>query len=160
MTDLRDSLAQVQELKPCPFCGSSAVQVGRPFTHRFNVYCNQAEGGCGAEAALCTTREAATTAWNTRHSAGDADRSAELTTAWMAGAESVRDRAAERLRDLHDSIRTVYDTVPSLPIDETTMDAATDALHAFCLLVGIHKIDIDTPRNDASRAGERGVAGG
>lgn len=34
-------------------------------------------------------------AWNNRHGAGDAERSAELTTAWMAGAESVRDRAAE-----------------------------------------------------------------
>lgn len=30
-----------------------------------------------------------------RHGAGDADRSAELTTAWMAGAESVRERDAE-----------------------------------------------------------------
>lgn len=30
-----------------------------------------------------------------RHGAGDADRSAELTTAWMAGAERGRERAAE-----------------------------------------------------------------
>lgn len=31
----------------------------------------------------------------TRHGAGDADRSAELTTAWMAGVERERERAAE-----------------------------------------------------------------
>jgi hypothetical protein len=138
-SQIRDSLAQVQEFKPCPFCGSSAVQVGRPFTHRFNVYCNQAEGGCGAEAALCTTREAATTAWNTRHSAGDADRSAELTTAWMAGVESVRDRAA---RDAEDAARyrwlkarswggsgAYYFTGP--PYREgMTLDAAIDAARA------------------------------
>ena len=83
-------------------------------------------------------------AWNTRHGAGDADHSPD------AG------KMGEAEERLHDSIRTVYDAVPSLPIDETTMDAATDALHAFCLLVGIHKIDIDTPRDDAARARERG----
>ena len=50
--------------------------------------------------------------------------------------------ALEQLRDLHDSIRTVYDAVPALPITADTMDAATDALHAFCLLVGIHRVDV------------------
>lgn len=64
------------ELKPCPFCGSSAVQVEQPSTHRFSAYCNQAEGGCSAEGALRSTREAAITAWNRRHGAGDAEDAA------------------------------------------------------------------------------------
>lgn len=55
-------------------------------------------------------------------------------------------RALEQLRDLHDSIRTVYDAVPALPITADTMDAATDALHAFCLLVGIHRVDVGDPQ--------------
>lgn len=54
--------------------------------------------------------------------------------------------ALEQLRDLHDSIRTVYDAVPALPITADTMDAATDALHAFCLLVGIHRVDVGDPQ--------------
>lgn len=45
------------------------------------------------------------------------------------------------LADLHDSLRIVYEAVPTLPITAETMDAATDALHEFCLLIGIHKIE-------------------
>jgi hypothetical protein len=169
------------ELKPCPFCGGKP-HMSRRGLSEVHAYADEVKIQCGTcsvyrsamgdtskpgYADNSTVEARVIEKWNTRHGAGDADhspdagkmgddRSAELTTAWMAGVERERDRAAERLRDLHDSIRTVYDTVPSLPIDETTMDAATDALHAFCLLVGIHKIDIDTPRDDAARAGERG----
>ena len=64
--------------------------------------------------------------------------------------------ALEQLRDLHDSIRTVYDAVPALPITADTMDAATDALHAFCLLVGIHRVDVGDPQPPAMQQGGGG----
>lgn len=87
-----DSLAQVQELKPCPFCG------GHPKVGETNTGVPGMED-CGYAFVECCivhahseeSVEDAITAWNTRHGAGDADRSAELTTAWMAGAESARD---------------------------------------------------------------------
>lgn len=47
-----------------------------------------------------------------------------------------------RLHDIADSCRIVYGKVPSLPLTDETMSAGTDALHEFCLLVGIHNIDI------------------
>lgn len=46
------------------------------------------------------------------------------------------------LADLHDSLRTVYAKVPALPITPETMDAATDALHEFCLLIGLHGVEV------------------
>ena len=118
------------EIVKCPFCGGVATVGGLVPW----VECQS----CGASGPQKTTDEEAIAAWNTRHGAGD----------------------GEALRDLHDSIRIVYDAVPTLPITAETMDAATDALHAFCLMVGIHKVDIDTPTEDAARAGEREVAGG
>ena len=66
--------------------------------------------------------------------------------------------ALEQLRDLHDSIRTVYDAVPALPITADTMDAATDALHAFCLLVGIHRVDVGDPQPQPAM--QQGCGGG
>ena len=64
--------------------------------------------------------------------------------------------AFEQLRDLHDSIRAVYDAVPALPITADTMDAATDALHAFCLLVGTHRVDVGDPQPPAMQQGGGG----
>ena len=55
------------ELKPCPFCGGGEIKVGQPFTHKFCVYCDNSEGGCGAEGGLRASREEAIAAWNTRH---------------------------------------------------------------------------------------------
>lgn len=67
-----------------------------------------------------------------------------------------RQEGEDRLRDLHHAIRLVYGCVPNLPIDESTMDAATDALHNFCLMVGIHEVDVDSPIDDAARSGGGG----
>lgn len=107
-------------LLPCPFCGGRG-EVGGLIPW---VECQ----ACEASGPQAETEEAAIAAWNTR------THSAEI-----AG-------ALEQLRDLYDSIRTVYDAVPALPITADTMDAATDALHAFCLLVGIHRVDVGDPQ--------------
>jgi len=48
-----------------------------------------------------------------------------------------------RLSGLADHCRRVYDVVPQLPIDERSMEGATDALHAFCIMLGVNGIDID-----------------
>ena len=48
-----------------------------------------------------------------------------------------------RLSGLADHCRRVYDIVPQLPIDERSMEGATDALHAFCIMLGVNRIDID-----------------
>lgn len=82
------------EIVNCPFCGGIATVGGLvPW-----VECQS----CGASGPQKTTEAEAITAWNTRRGAGDADRSAELTTAWMAGAERERERAA---RDAEDAAR-------------------------------------------------------
>ena len=144
-----------EEVKNCPFCGSSAVQVEQPLSHRFNVYCNQAEGGCGAEGALRSTREAAIAAWSKRADR-DGDRSAELTTAWMAGAESVRDQAerdaedAARYRWLRDEAEWWLISTPdgakvSAMLPRASLEAA----------IGTESCDLDDAI-DAARAGERG----
>jgi hypothetical protein len=80
--------------------------------------------------------------------------------AWLARTlNGASPRAAEagddtwELADLHDSLRAVYEQVPTLPITAETMDAATDALHNFCLMVGIHEVDVDSPIDDAARSG-------
>lgn len=109
---LRDSLAQVQELKPCPFCGGEPkfTEVGSDLSksRKLTIQCK----GCRFKLTNAAMRhgfdwlyEITITAWNTRHGAGDADRSAELTTAWMAGAESVRERAAEAWRPIESAPR-------------------------------------------------------
>lgn len=105
-SELRDSLAQVQELKPCPWCGEklTSVSVSEGSTFRWR----KVDGCCTdgpevrhdtmaddqAAAEIDSTRRAIA-AWNHRYSGGDADRSAELTTAWMAGVEREREREAE-----------------------------------------------------------------
>lgn len=51
-----------------------------------------------------------------------------------------------RLSALANHCRRIYDIVPMLPIDESSMEGATDALHAFCLMIGVNGIDIDSAR--------------
>jgi hypothetical protein len=55
-----------------------------------------------------------------------------------------------RIDDLHESLRAVYDAVPPLPITAETEDAATDALHALCLIIGIHQVDVGPPAHAPS----------
>jgi hypothetical protein len=86
MNEIRDSLAQVQELKPCPMCGGEAhlerqghvaCKTGWPCVH--TAYFNW---GTPEE-----QNAAAITAWNTRHGAGDADHSPD---AGKMGEDSAR----------------------------------------------------------------------
>ena len=87
------------ELKGCPWCGRAAKI--RPDGELYVLTVNHSENCIlHASESIYTPRNEERRAllvkdWNHRHSGGDADRSAELTAAWMAGAESVRDRAAE-----------------------------------------------------------------
>lgn len=130
MADPMTALPEVLEkLEPCPFCSGEAVD--RPVSPQFwTVSCTQ----CQTEGPPFPSQSEAITAWNTRpallRDAGD----------------------GERLRDLHSSIRIVYEAVPSLPITFDSMDAATDVLHAFCLLVGIHQVDVGDPQPPAMHA--------
>ena len=53
----------MDELKPCPFCGSKAGLVTGPVKDRFGTMCN----GCGAwHDTRAKTKEAAIAAWNAR----------------------------------------------------------------------------------------------
>lgn len=92
------------DLRParCPFCGGEQCLPSYANPGTWVVICI----GCGSRGPEKEARDESVTAWNTRHGAGDADhspdagkmaddRSAELTTAWMAGVERERDRAAE-----------------------------------------------------------------
>ena len=56
------------KLKPCPFCGSTAVDVEYKFALRtfYYVVCNYNNGGCGASSGICTTEEEAVWVWNRR----------------------------------------------------------------------------------------------
>ena len=85
--ELRASLAQVQELKPCPWCGEklTGVSVSEGSTFRWR----KVDGCCTdgpevrhdtmaddqAAAEIDSTRRAIE-AWNTRHGAGDAEDAA------------------------------------------------------------------------------------
>lgn len=80
------------ELLPCPFCGYAEVQVEQPSPHRFHVYCNQAEGGCGVEGPLRSTCEAAITAWSRRAPvARELDASATTNSAQISSSLVVGD---------------------------------------------------------------------
>ena len=74
----------------------------------------------------------------------------------LARVAELEDKLAEaegRLRSIADHCRDVYAIVPSLPIEPSTMESATDALHAFCLMLGIERIDIEpTYKTDAAIA--------
>lgn len=56
----------MQELKPCPFCGSEASMFGDESTGTWNVFCNN--GLCPTEpgTAICFSEQEAVEAWNTR----------------------------------------------------------------------------------------------
>lgn len=80
-----------------------------------------------------------------------------------AGAQPDRDDLAaenkalqSRLSGLADHCRRVYDIVPQLPIDEGSMEGATDALHAFCIMLGVNGIDIDAARTPAAKGNDDG----
>lgn len=53
-----------------------------------------------------------------------------------------RDALRVRLANIADHCRDVYGIVPMLPIDETSISGATEALTAFCMMIGIERIDI------------------
>lgn len=155
------------ELKPCPFCG------GKPYMSRrglseVHAYADEVKIQCGTcsvyrsamgdtskpgYADNSTVEARAIEKWNHRHSGGDADRSAELTTAWMAGAESVRERAAEdsaRLDYIERTFSGMTNRERYLPVtmiwgkgaNGRTLREACDKYMA----------------KDAARAGERGVS--
>ena len=78
----------------------------------------------------------------------------EFDAARAAVSYLIADNAALRMRlhDIADSCRIVYGKVPALPLTTETMEAATHALHEFCLLVGVHNIDISDAAIDAAKA--------
>ena len=53
----------MNELKPCPFCGSSIVFVERPGEGTL-FYCQC--GRCGAATKVCSNKDAAAAFWNRR----------------------------------------------------------------------------------------------
>lgn len=67
-------------------------------------------------------------------------------------AERERDEARAKITDIADHLRIIYAAVPSLPITQETMDAATDVLHAFCLMLGIQRIRLpdESPAIDSA----------
>lgn len=164
--ELRDSLAQVQELlgratpgewhAECYCDGAAIVQPGRgeiPMGNKVDGEPDMEDAEAIA-AAVNWLREHGPELMKMldRHGAGDADRSAELTTAWIAGAESVRDRSAEdsaRLDYIERTFSGVTNRERYLPVtmiwgkgaNGRTLREACDKYMA----------------KDAARAGERGA---
>ena len=54
------------ELKPCPFCGSKAIENWSENLAAFSIECNTTEHGCHIKTPWFTTREKAIEKWNTR----------------------------------------------------------------------------------------------
>ena len=56
------------KLKPCPFCGSTAIDIEDKFTFRTFYYavCNYNKGGCGATGGTRDNEEEAVEVWNRR----------------------------------------------------------------------------------------------
>ena len=63
------------ELKPCPFCGRSVMEVSRESLitgslitgdDYFTVICNMKKGGCGSAGGFRPTPEMAVEIWNSR----------------------------------------------------------------------------------------------
>jgi hypothetical protein len=73
--------------------------------------------------------------------------------AYVAAVYAERDALHARLKEVSDICREVYQKTPMLPVDESTMEAATDALHAFCLMLGIVGIDISDEALARSKGG-------
>lgn len=62
-----------KRLKPCPFCGSSNLEIARKseglhgeLGTGYIVRCNYLKGGCGANSGSRETEEEAVNAWNNR----------------------------------------------------------------------------------------------
>lgn len=77
-------------------------------------------------------------------SLADGLRDARRELKFYGNAREAAGRAgADRLHGIEDSCRKVYAAIPPLPVTQETADAATDALHAFCFMLGAHQIDVD-----------------
>ena len=91
--------------------------------------------------------------------AAERDKQQDTSREWAqrASALAAENKALQsRLSGLADHCRRVYDIVPQLPIDERSMEGATDALHAFCIMLGVNSIDIDAAvATPTSSQGER-----
>lgn len=104
---------------------------------------------------LCADIDPAVTDLIARNAELEAERDA-LRKMWRQAEDDIKSRAADnkalqsRLSVLADHCRRVYDIVPQLPIDERSMEGATDALHAFCIMLGVNGIDIDAARTPAN----------
>ena len=74
--ELRDSLAQVQELLGCPWCGEAPQVSERCYQGSYPIWTIQCvTRECPAQRVMVedNTKSEAITAWNTRHGAGDAE---------------------------------------------------------------------------------------
>jgi hypothetical protein len=71
----------------------------------------------------------------------------------VAAVYAERDALQTRLKEVSDICREVYQKTPMLPVDELTMEGATDALNAFCLMLGIVGIDISDEALARSKGG-------
>ena len=91
--------------------------------------------------------------------AAERDKQQDTSREWAqrASALAAENKALQsRLSGLADHCRRVYDIVPQLPIDERSMEGATDALHAFCIMLGVNGIDIDAARTPAAKENDDG----
>jgi hypothetical protein len=144
---IAQDLGGVVRLLDCPGCGHPVDQDECPYPSGSRTSVD----GRAMYAVNCVNNECG---WQARGWGADGARKA-----WNTRAHSAEIAGAlEQLRDLHDSIRTVYDAVPALPITADTVGAATDALHAFCLLVGIHRVDVGDPQPQPAM--QQGSGGG
>ena len=57
----------MEELKPCPFCGSKDVFIDNPDSHCFYVAC----ANCGVNGTTTNTKARAIEAWNRRAEGGE-----------------------------------------------------------------------------------------
>jgi len=57
----------MDKLKPCPFCGTSHVDISNRYTDSYQVHCMH----CGADGPVGARLEIAITAWNTRKAEHD-----------------------------------------------------------------------------------------
>lgn len=78
-----------------------------------------------------------------------------ISAAWCAQAEEAereRDEARAAASETNATISRIYEKIPSLPLSAESLDAATDAVTAFCFMVGALGLDPDAILAD--RGGE------